>query len=93
MPNFRNYAVEIPAPGSVDADTHSGTFFRDIAKLNFEQRNFRIFGPDETLSNRLNAVSEVTNRQWDACVQDNDEFLSSKGESWKCSASINAKAG
>ena len=49
------------------ADAHElGVFLRDVAKLNREQRNFRIFGPDETLSNRLGAVFEVTNRQWDA---------------------------
>ena len=82
MPDFRRYAVDVPVPGSVEAaDTHVlGTFFRDIAKLNREQRNFRIFGPDETLSNRLNAVFEVTNRQWDARAQDNDEFLSRDGQ-------------
>ena len=55
-----------PAPLQA-ADTHVlGEFLRDVVKLNQEQRNFRIFGPDETLSNRLNAVFEVTNRQWDA---------------------------
>jgi xylulose-5-phosphate/fructose-6-phosphate phosphoketolase len=81
MPDFRNYAVNVPAPGSVQAaDTHElGVFLRDVAKLNREQRNFRIFGPDETLSNRLTAVFEVTNRQWDARVQDNDEFLAPDG--------------
>jgi len=81
MPDFRNYAVNVEAPGSVQAaDTHElGVFLRDVAKLNREQRNFRIFGPDETLSNRLTAVFEVTNRQWDARVQDNDEFLALDG--------------
>jgi xylulose-5-phosphate/fructose-6-phosphate phosphoketolase len=82
MPDFRNYAVDVTAPGGVEAaDTHVlGEFFRDIAKLNREHRNFRIFGPDETLSNRLNAVFEVTNRQWNARTQDNDEFLASDGQ-------------
>ena len=81
MPDFRNYAVNVPSPGSVQAaDTHElGVFLRDVAKLNREQRNFRIFGPDETLSNRLTAVFEVTNRQWDARMQDNDEFLALDG--------------
>jgi len=81
MPDFRDYAVKVPSPGSVEAaDTHQlGVFLRDVAKLNQEHRNFRIFGPDETLSNRLNAVFEVTNRQWDARKQDNDEFLSLDG--------------
>ena len=50
-----------------------------MVKLNSEQRNFRIFGPDETLSNRLTAVFEQTNRQWDARQQDNDEFLTLEG--------------
>ena len=81
MPDFRDYAVDVPAPGSVQAaDAHQlGLFLRDVVKLNQEQRNFRIFGPDETLSNRLNAVFEVTDRQWDAQTQDNDEFLAADG--------------
>jgi xylulose-5-phosphate/fructose-6-phosphate phosphoketolase len=81
MPDFRNYAINVPSPGSVQAaDAHAlGVFLRDVAKLNREQRNFRIFGPDETLSNRLGAVFEVTNRQWDARTQDNDEFLALDG--------------
>ena len=52
-----------------------GRFLRDVVKLNSEQRNFRIFGPDETLSNGLEAVFEATNRQWDATTDANDEFL------------------
>jgi xylulose-5-phosphate/fructose-6-phosphate phosphoketolase len=81
MPDFRKYAVKVPAPGTVEAsDAHTlGVFLRDVAKLNKEQRNFRIFGPDETLSNRLNAVFEVTNRQWEARTKDNDEFLATDG--------------
>jgi xylulose-5-phosphate/fructose-6-phosphate phosphoketolase len=81
MPDFRNYGVDVPAPGSVQAaDTHElGEFLRDVAKLNGEQRNFRIFGPDETLSNRLNAVFEVTSRQWEARTEEGDEFLASDG--------------
>ena len=81
MPDFRNFAVKVPFPGSVRAaDTHVlGEFLRDVVKLNQEERNFRIFGPDETLSNRLNAVFEVTNRQWVARTEENDEFLASEG--------------
>ncbi len=81
MPDFRDYAVKVPSPGTVTAsDAHElGVFLRDVAKLNRAQRNFRIFGPDETLSNRLGAVFEVTNRQWDARTQDNDEFLALDG--------------
>ncbi len=82
MPDFRDYAVDVPSPGSVQAaDAHQlGVYLRDVAKLNREQRNFRIFGPDETLSNRLNAVFEVTNRQWEARTQVNDEFLAADGQ-------------
>ncbi len=81
MPDFRDYAVKVTIPGSVmAADTHVlGEFLRDVITLNKEQRNFRIFGPDETLSNRLNAVFEVTNRQWEAQTEANDEFLAADG--------------
>ncbi len=81
MPDFHDYAVNVPSPGSVlAADAHElGVFLRDVVTLNREQRNFRIFGPDETLSNRLNAVFEATERQWDARTQDHDEFLAPQG--------------
>jgi len=81
MPDFRKYAVNVPSPGSVEAsDAHVlGEFLRDVVNLNREERNFRIFGPDETLSNRLNAVFEVTNRQWEARTVENDEFLAFDG--------------
>ncbi|MGB6063447.1 MAG: phosphoketolase family protein [Desulfomonilaceae bacterium] len=81
MPDFRNYAMNVPSPGAVTAaDTHVlGEFLRDVAKLNLDQRNFRIFGPDETLSNRLNSIFEVTNRQWEAQTVPNDEFLALDG--------------
>ena len=53
MPDFRDYAADVPSPGARGiGDTHVlGPFLRDVAKLNEEQRNFRVFGPDETLSN------------------------------------------
>jgi len=81
MPDFRTYGVSVPAPGAVQAaDTHVlGEFLRDVIKLNQDQRNFRIFGPDETLSNRLNAVFEVTSRQWEARTAATDEFLAHNG--------------
>ncbi len=81
MPDFRNYAVQVTSPGSVmSSDTHVlGEFLRDVIKLNKSQNNFRVFGPDEILSNRLNAIFEVTNRQWEAQTQDNDEFLATQG--------------
>ena len=81
MPDFRDYAASVPAPGVRGiGDTHVlGRFLRDVAKLNTEQRNFRVFGPDETLSNGLEAVFEVTERQWDAATVPNDEFLAPAG--------------
>jgi xylulose-5-phosphate/fructose-6-phosphate phosphoketolase len=81
MPEFRDYAVDVPEPGvSGVGDTRVlGTFLRDVTKLNEDQRNFRIFGPDETLSNRLGAVFEVTQRQWNAATVPGDEFLSPAG--------------
>ncbi|KKN30059.1 hypothetical protein LCGC14_0837800 [marine sediment metagenome] len=81
MPDFRKYAVTIPSPGAVDAaDTHEmGVFLRDIIKLNLASRNFRVFGPDELLSNRLNAIFETTDRQWEAETRENDEFLATQG--------------
>jgi len=57
-----------------------GSFLRDVARLNQDQRNFRLFGPDETVSNLLQAVFEVTNRQWDLPVEKNDEFLAPAGQ-------------
>ncbi len=81
MPDFQNYKVNVVSPGSIEAaDTHVlGEYLRDVVKLNRPQRNFRIFGPDETLSNRLNAIFDATNRQWIAQIKDNDEFLASEG--------------
>ena len=82
MPDFHKHAVTVPSPGAVAAqDTMVlGKFLRDVAKLNQAERNFRIFGPDETLSNLLGAVFEVTNRQWDAREVPNDEFLAPSGQ-------------
>jgi xylulose-5-phosphate/fructose-6-phosphate phosphoketolase len=81
MPDFRRHAVTVPSPGAVEAqDTFVlGKFLRDVLELNAEPRNFRVFGPDETLSNLLGSVFDVTNRQWDAEHLDNDEFLAPAG--------------
>ena len=81
MPDFRDYAVAVANPGIKGiGDTRVlGPFLRDIAKLNEEQRNFRVFGPDETLSNGLGALFEVTDRQWQGTTQPNDEFLAPSG--------------
>ncbi len=81
MPDFRDYAVTVTQPGVMGiGDTHVlGPFLRDVAKLNSAPRNFRLFGPDETLSNGLGAIFEHTNRQWDARTVPNDEFLATSG--------------
>jgi xylulose-5-phosphate/fructose-6-phosphate phosphoketolase len=82
MPDFHDHAVHVPAPGAVNGqDTMVlGKFLRDVAKLNRDEHNFRVFGPDETLSNLLGAIFETTNRQWDARTEKYDEFLSPSGE-------------
>ena len=81
MPDFREHALKVSSPGAVEGqDTLVlGKFLRDVAKLNGDQNNFRVFGPDETLSNLLGAVFEETNRQWDARTVKNDEFLAPAG--------------
>jgi xylulose-5-phosphate/fructose-6-phosphate phosphoketolase len=81
MPDFRRHAVDVTAPGAVEAqDTLVlGSFLRDVTALNERQRNFRLFGPDETLSNFLGAVFEVTGRQWMGSTLPGDEFLAPSG--------------
>ncbi len=81
MPDFREYAEDVPVPGvrGIGDTRVLGPFLRDITKLNHEQRNFRVFGPDETVSNGLAALFETTNRQWDAATLANDEFLAPEG--------------
>ncbi|MBP9225280.1 MAG: phosphoketolase family protein [Verrucomicrobiales bacterium] len=81
MPNFRDYAADVPTPGVPGiGDTHVlGPFLRDVTKLNEAHRNFRVFGPDETLSNGLEALFETTERQWDAATLANDQWLAPTG--------------
>ncbi len=81
MPDFREYAVDVPEPGAVRAEATRvlGKFLRDVMKLNGEQRNFRVFGPDETASNRLDALFEVTNRAWMAPTEPCDDHLAPDG--------------
>jgi xylulose-5-phosphate/fructose-6-phosphate phosphoketolase len=81
MPDFREYAVDVPKPGQVRAEATRvmGRFMRDVMKLNMENRNFRVFGPDETSSNRLDALFEVTDRAWVAETVSYDEHLSPEG--------------
>jgi xylulose-5-phosphate/fructose-6-phosphate phosphoketolase len=81
MPDFRAHAFDVTAPGAEQGqDTVVlGPFLRDVIALNETGRNFRVFGPDETLSNLLGAVFEATNRQWDTTTFSNDEFLATTG--------------
>jgi xylulose-5-phosphate/fructose-6-phosphate phosphoketolase len=81
LPDFRDYALDVTAPGIPGiGDTHVlGRFLRDVIALNAEQRNFRVFGPDETLSNGLEAVFESTARQWEPAQREHDEFLATQG--------------
>ena len=81
MPDFRDYGINLPVRGETGpGDTLVlGKFIRDIIKKNSSQNNFRIFGPDETLSNKLNAVFETTSRQWEAPIIEADEFLATEG--------------
>ena len=81
MPDFREYGLDVPTPGVKGiGDTHVlGRFLRDVVVLNDDERNFRVFGPDETLSNGLQALFEATQRQWDAETRSNDEYLAPTG--------------
>ncbi len=79
LPDFRDYALSVASPGeTVASDTFTlGAFLRDVIKSNDD--NFRLFGPDETVSNRLEKVFEGTNRQWQARLEPDDEFLAPAG--------------
>src|SRR5712671_5445409 len=81
VPDFRQYAVSVPKPGKKTAESTKvlGTFLRDVMKLNLEHANFRVFGPDETASNRLDAVYEATDKVWMEPVLPVDEHLSPEG--------------
>jgi xylulose-5-phosphate/fructose-6-phosphate phosphoketolase len=81
MPDFRDYAVEVSKPGTEagEATRVMGTFLRDVMKLNAGNRNFRVVGPDETTSNRLNDLFEVTDRVSTATILPDDEHVSPDG--------------
>ncbi|NTU59132.1 MAG: phosphoketolase family protein [Chlorobiaceae bacterium] len=81
MPDFRSYALDVPSPGSVMAETPKpmARFLRDVMKLNEKSSNFRVFGPDETASNRLGDLFEETARTWMAERIAGDDFLSPDG--------------
>lgn len=80
-PDFRNYEVEVTIPGEKIAQDMKelGSYVRDLIKLNDDKKNFRVFGPDEALSNRLNYMFDATTRQWNATTLTSDEFLSPNG--------------
>jgi xylulose-5-phosphate/fructose-6-phosphate phosphoketolase len=81
LPEFRDYALKVPAPGAVTAEATRamGVFLRDVMKLNMEARNFRLFSPDENNSNRWQDVLEVTNRAWLAETLPWDDHLAPDG--------------
>ena len=81
LPDFRDYKVDVDVPGETLAQDMKvlGNYVRDVIKFNQDKRNFRVFGPDEALSNRLNPIFEVTNRQWNGKTYSYDEFLASDG--------------
>jgi len=81
MPDFRDFAVEVGEPATVFAEATRvlGAFLRDVMQLNRDRRNFRVFGPDETASNRLGALFEVTDRTWLADRRPEDESLGPDG--------------
>ncbi len=86
MPNFRDYAIEVKAPGAVFAESTRvmGRFLRDVMKLNLEARNFRLFSPDENNSNRWQDVLEVTNRAWAAEIHPGMTTSLPTGAWWRC---------
>src|SRR6266576_1003599 len=81
VPDFRDYAVEVPQPGAVEAEATrvQGKLIRDVLRLNAEARNFRVFSPDEAASNRWDAVFEVTNRLSVAEIASTDEHVARDG--------------
>jgi len=80
-PDFRHYAVDVTEPGAIEAQSTKilGEYLRDVLKLNEPEKNFRVFGPDETASNRLSAVFDASDRVWMAETLDIDDHLSADG--------------
>ena len=81
LPNFRSYAIDVKMPGTPESEATRvlGGYLRDVMKLNLEKRNFRVVGPDETASNRLEALYEVTGKTWEAATLPTDENLAADG--------------
>jgi xylulose-5-phosphate/fructose-6-phosphate phosphoketolase len=81
MPDFRSFAVRVESPGKADASdtTVLGGMLAEVIRLNADRRNFRVFGPDETVSNKLDAIFKATNRQWEAERLETDQWLAYDG--------------
>ncbi|MCO6439547.1 MAG: phosphoketolase family protein [Nitrococcus mobilis] len=81
LPDFRSFALDVPTPGKVQGEATRvlGRFLREVMRLNAEARNFRVFGPDETASNRLTALFDITNRTWMAKILAEDDHLAADG--------------
>jgi len=81
LPDFRDYAVNVPKPGTIEAEATRvmGRFLRDVMKRNADSRNFRVMGPDETASNRLDALFEVTDRVFTGTTLPSDDHVSADG--------------
>ena len=81
LPDFREYAVSVPKPAVEvgEATRVMGAFIRDVMKLNWDERNYRVFGPDETASNRLTSVFDITNRTSTAEIYKTDDHIAPDG--------------
>jgi xylulose-5-phosphate/fructose-6-phosphate phosphoketolase len=81
LPDFRNYGVDVPQPGATEAEAtrQLGHFLRDVMKRNMASKNFRVFGPDETASNRLDALFEITTRALQARIEPTDDHIAPDG--------------
>lgn len=81
LPDFRDYATHVATPGGTVAESTRllGGFLRDVMRENMQAANFRVFGPDETASNRLQDLLEVTDRAWDAEIIDGDDHINPNG--------------
>ena len=81
LPNYKEYGIKVKNPGDIEAQDmlELGKYIRDIIKLNKNEKNFRIFGPDEALSNRLNAIFEEDNRSFMGSLKKEDELISHNG--------------
>jgi xylulose-5-phosphate/fructose-6-phosphate phosphoketolase len=81
LPDFRKYAFDVPQPGIVSGESTRvlGHYLRDVMKRNLPEGNFRVFGPDENASNRLDALYEVTSKAWMGPIEQDDEYLSPDG--------------